>query len=83
MTIRSRGGARAALLASSLLLLAAAAAPAQETVRYTVSVDDPSTKLLHVTAEFPATGDELLASLPAWTPGSSPASAHARTSPTW
>jgi predicted metalloprotease with PDZ domain len=39
-------------------------------VRYRVGVPDPSTRLFRVTVEFPAPGSELLASLPAWTPGS-------------
>jgi predicted metalloprotease with PDZ domain len=54
-----------------LAFLAAAPLAAQEApVRYTVEVRDPASKLFHVTAEFPAAGDELVVSLPAWTPGS-------------
>lgn len=58
-----------------LPLLAVQAAPLRaqaetDTVRYAVEITDPATKLFHVTVEFPDPGDELLASLPAWTPGS-------------
>ncbi|HEY7530333.1 MAG TPA: PDZ domain-containing protein [Gemmatimonadota bacterium] len=55
----------------ALALLAATPLAAQETpVRYTVEVRDPASRLFHVTAEFPSAGDELLVSLPAWSPGS-------------
>jgi predicted metalloprotease with PDZ domain len=62
-------------LAGTLPLLALAAAPLSgqtgaDTVRYTLALADPAAKLFRVTAEFPAPGDELLASLPAWSPGS-------------
>ena len=54
-----------------LALLVASSLGAQEApVRYTVEVREPAAKLFHVTAEFPSAGDELVVSLPAWTPGS-------------
>jgi predicted metalloprotease with PDZ domain len=40
-----------------------------EVVRYRVAVPDPATRLFRVTAEFADPGEELRASLPAWTPG--------------
>ncbi|HEY7462045.1 MAG TPA: PDZ domain-containing protein [Gemmatimonadota bacterium] len=64
---------RALVAVPALLGLLAGAAQAQsaaDTVRYTVSLADPSTRTLRVTAEFPNPGAELLASLPAWSPGS-------------
>jgi len=56
---------------SLLAAVAVVAVPlAGQTVRYEVSVPDPSSQLFHVKAEFPAAGkDTLLLSLPAWSPG--------------
>ena len=53
------------------LLLALAALPlSAQTVRYQVSIPDPTTKLFHVEATFPAAGlDTLYVALPAWSPG--------------
>ena len=52
-------------------LLALIALPlSAQTVRYHVSVPDPTTKLFHVEATFPAAGvDTLYVALPAWSPG--------------
>jgi predicted metalloprotease with PDZ domain len=55
----------------ALLFVVAVTAPglAQERVDYLVRVEDPNTGLFHVEATVPATGEETLVSLPAWTPG--------------
>src|SRR5204862_922279 len=56
-----------------LVLLAAVPLSAQTVtpVKYDVSVPAPSTRLFHVSAEFPTRGkDTLYVSLPAWSPGS-------------
>lgn len=52
-----------------LTLLSSAPALAQAPVAYTVRVEDPGSRLYLVEAEVPATGEETLVSLPAWTPG--------------
>jgi len=53
-----------------LLALVLAWPLAAQTVRYEVSVPDPTEHLFHVKAEFPAaTKDTLYLSLPAWSPG--------------
>jgi predicted metalloprotease with PDZ domain len=54
---------------AALVTAFASQAPAQEPVRYTVRVDDPSPRLYHVQVEAPAQGDTTYLSLPAWTPG--------------
>jgi predicted metalloprotease with PDZ domain len=53
-----------ALLASNVHIV-----HAQETVDYLVRVDDPGSRLYHVEATLPATGDTTFVSLPSWTPG--------------
>jgi predicted metalloprotease with PDZ domain len=67
-----RAGLSFLCVGAALWLLApAAAAQAQsDTVRYTLAVPAPAAKLFRISAEFPSPGDELLASIPAWTPGS-------------
>jgi predicted metalloprotease with PDZ domain len=65
--------ARSLVLALALLLPNAFPGRAQsaaDTVRYTVTLSDPSTRTFRVSAEFPGPGAELLVSLPAWSPGS-------------
>ena len=52
-----------------MLVAAPAAVRAQVPVEYRVIVTDPSSKLYEVEALFPALGDTMLVSLPAWTPG--------------
>src|SRR5574342_871760 len=54
------------------VMLALVSAPlAAQAVRYEVAVPAPASRLVHVTAEFPAAGrDTLYLSLPAWSPGS-------------
>lgn len=54
----------------SLVLLFLAVPLSAQAIRYEVSVPEPSARLFHVTAEFPAAGkDTLYVSLPAWSPG--------------
>ncbi|UCC73442.1 MAG: M61 family metallopeptidase [Gemmatimonadota bacterium] len=60
--------ARAGFVALALLA-SAVGGWAQEPIRYLVRVDDASSRLYHVEAELPATGDVTLVSLPSWTPG--------------
>lgn len=63
---------------SSMIIIAAAlvfsglvtqASMAKDPVRYTVRVEEPSSGIYKVAAEFPATGDDTYLSLPSWTPG--------------
>jgi predicted metalloprotease with PDZ domain len=58
---------RASLVLVALFLLTSASLHAQ--AQYTVRIDDPATKTLHLVAELPATGESTVVSLPAWTPG--------------
>lgn len=58
---------RASLVLMALFFLASVPLHAQ--ARYTVRVDDPASRTLHVVAELPATGASTVVSLPAWTPG--------------
>ena len=58
---------RSALCVGLLLVLSTTTLHAQ--ARYTVRIDDPATKTIHVTAELPAAGESTVVSLPAWTPG--------------
>ena len=53
----------------SIVLASAPRLGAQEPVDYLVRVDDPNSRLFHIEATVPATGDATLVSLPAWTPG--------------
>ena len=54
----------------SLLALLVAVPLTAQSVQYQVSVPDPASKLFHVEATFPASGqDTLRVSLPAWSPG--------------
>ncbi len=65
--------ARSLVLALALLFptaLPGRAQSAADTVRYTVTLPDPSNRTFHVSAEFRDPGPELLASLPSWSPGS-------------
>ena len=57
------------LMLSALLVSSATDAAAQETVNYLVRVEDPASRLYHVEADLPATGDTTFVSLPSWTPG--------------
>jgi predicted metalloprotease with PDZ domain len=52
-----------------LTLLLFSAAPLRAQARYTVHVNDPATRMFHVVADLPATGESTIVSLPAWTPG--------------
>ncbi len=58
-----------ATLITALLLASVVAARAQEPVEYLVRVEEPGTQLFHAEATLRASGDVLLVSLPAWTPG--------------
>ena len=60
--------ARAPLVAA-LLTATAVVGRAQEPVQYRVQVEDPGSRLYHVEATLPTTGDVTLVSLPSWTPG--------------
>lgn len=60
---------RSWILPFALALATATSASGQEPVRYLLRVDDPSSRTYHLEAELPATGEETLISLPAWTPG--------------
>jgi predicted metalloprotease with PDZ domain len=48
---------------------AGARAQEPEPARYLVRVEEPGSRLYHVEAELPATGDTTYLSLPSWTPG--------------
>ncbi|HET6617435.1 MAG TPA: hypothetical protein VFH69_06465, partial [Gemmatimonadota bacterium] len=58
--------------------LALTGVPLAGQARYTVRVDDPATRTLHIVAELPVTGESTVVSLPAWTPGHYPIGNYAR-----
>ncbi|MFN2433142.1 MAG: M61 family metallopeptidase [Gemmatimonadota bacterium] len=70
MDLRTLRLAARAPLPLLLLVVLTGGATAQDAVRYTVALEDPAERVFRVTAEFPALGEELHASLPRWTPGS-------------